>query len=127
MKLNKEPGLYQLSSYENYMNIFYTYDQGYKIPGEKEAIFYENSSNNNWLWNQVTDYRPTSHSAGGIKVYPTANYVDNFGMANGKPIKDITKKDADSGYDPEYPFKNRDPRFYDLFIYDGVMCVKSAG
>ena len=48
-------------------------------------------------------------------------------MANGKPIKDITKKDADSGYDPEYPFKNRDPRFYDLFIYDGVKCVKSAG
>ena len=48
-------------------------------------------------------------------------------MANGKPIKDITKKDADSGYDPEYPFKNRDPRFYDLFIYDGVKCVKSVG
>ena len=62
----------------------------------------------------------------GIKVYPTANYVDYFGMANGKPIKDITKKDADSGYDPEYPFKNRDPRFYELFIYDGVKCVKAG-
>lgn len=127
LKINKETGLYQLSSFDNYMNIFYTYDQGTKIPGEKEAIFYENSSNNNWVWNQVTDYRPTSLIAGGIKVYPTANYVDYFGMANGKPIKDITKKDADSGYDPEYPFKNRDPRFYDLFIYDGVKCVKSAG
>lgn len=127
LKINKETGLYQLSSYDNYMNIFYTYDQGGKIPGEKEAIFYENSSNTNWVWNQVTDYRPTSLIAGGIKVYPTANYVDYFGMANGKPIKDITKKDADSGYDPEYPFKNRDPRFYDLFIYDGVKCVKSAG
>ncbi len=28
LKINKETGLYQLSSYENYMNIFYTYDQG---------------------------------------------------------------------------------------------------
>lgn len=127
LKLNKESQKYELSTFENYMNIFYAYDQGEKLPGEKEAIFYENSSNTNWVWNQVTDYRPTCLITGGIKVYPTANYVDYFGMANGKPIKDITKKDADSGYDPEHPFKNRDPRFYELFIYDGVKCVKSAG
>ena len=59
----------------------------------------------------------------GIKCYPAANYTDYFGMANGLPIPDITKKDAVSGYDPEYPFKNRDPRFYYNFIYDAVKTV----
>lgn len=127
LKLNKEYNLYQLADFKDYMNLFYAYDQGDKLPGEKEDIFYENSSNTSWVWNQVTDYRPTCLIQSGIKVYPTANYVDYFGMANGKPIKDATKKDADSGYDPEHPFKNRDPRFYDLFIYDGVKCVKSSG
>mgnify|MGYP000860467192 FL=1 len=126
LKLCKESGLYELADFDHYMDIFYTYDQGTKLPGMKEVIFYENTSNTSWCWNQVCDYRPSCLIASGIKVYPTANYVDYFGMANGKPIKDITKKDADSGYDPEYPFKNRDPRFYELFIYDGVKCVKNA-
>lgn len=126
LKLCKESGLYELADFDHYMDLFYTYDQGSKLPGMKEVIFYENPSNTSWVWNQVTDYRPTCLIQSGIKVYPTANYVDYFGMANGKPIKDITKKDADSGYDPEHPFKNRDPRFYDLFIYDGVKCVKTG-
>ena len=47
-------------------------------------------------------------------------------MANGKPIKDPTKKDPDSGYDPEHPFKNRDPRFYKDIIFDGEKCVKDG-
>lgn len=105
LKLCKESGLYELADFDHYMDIFYTYDQGTKLPGMKEVIFYENTSNTSWCWNQVCDYRPSCLIASGIKVYPTANYVDYFGMANGKPIKDITKKDADSGYDPEYPFR----------------------
>ena len=39
LKINKETGLYQLSSYENYMNIFYTYDQGEKIPGDRLSSY----------------------------------------------------------------------------------------
>ncbi len=127
LKINKETGLYQLSSYENYMNIFYTYDQGEKIPGEKEAIFYENSSNTNWVWNQVTDYRPTTLIQGGIKVYPTANYVDYFGMANGKPIKDITKKYPTAAMIRNIRSRTVTLASTTLFIYDGVKCVKSAG
>ena len=126
LKLNKQAGLYELAKMENYTDLFYTLEQGEKIPGMKEVIFYENANNKNWVWNEVTDFRPTSLIQSGIKVCPTANYVDYFGMANGKPIKDITKKDPDSGYDPEYPFKNRDPRFYSDFIYDGVKCVKNG-
>ncbi len=36
-------------------------------------------------------------------------------MANGKPITDPT-----SGYDPQNPYVNRDPRFYDWVVYNGA-------
>ena len=48
-------------------------------------------------------------------VRPTQEYVDMFEMANGKPITDPT-----SGYNPQDPYKNRDPRFYASIFYNGV-------
>ena len=125
LKICDETGRYQLADFKDYTELFYTYNQSYKLPGLKEAIFFENP-NGNWRWNMVNDFRPSTLSGSGIKVYPTANYVDLFGMANGKPIKDPTKKDPDSGYDPEHPFKNRDPRFYKDIIFDGEKCVKDG-
>ncbi len=116
---------YELADFSNYQELFYTYKQNYKLPGLKEAIFYENVCGD-WRWNMVNDFRPSTISGSGIKCYPTANYADYFGMANGKPIKDITKKDADNGYDPEYPYRNRDPRFYNDFVIDGDKCVLDA-
>ncbi len=125
LKICQETGRYQLAEWKDYREIFYTYNQSSKLPGVKEAIFYE-STCGDWRWNQVNDYRPYCINGSGIKCYPTANYADYYGMANGKPIKDITKKDADSGYDPEYPFRNRDPRFYNDFVYDAQKCVKTT-
>jgi len=121
-------GRYQLASFSNYSQIFYTHAASGQIPGLKEAIFMENLTNstNRWRWNQVNDYRPYCINASGVKHYPTANYVDYFGMANGLPITDATKKDDVSGYDPEYPWKNRDPRFYKDIIYDGVQCCTNS-
>src|SRR5690606_22322333 len=54
------------------------------------------------------------------------NYVNYYGMKNGLPIPDITKPDAASGYDPAYPWKNRDPRFYNDIVFDGVIFVQGA-
>jgi len=49
-------------------------------------------------------------------------------MANGMPIPDTEVADAKSGYSPEYPWKDRDPRFYHDIIYDGVKCaINSTG
>ena len=45
---------------------------------------------------------------------PTQALVDMYGMENGLPIDD-----PNSGYDPEHPFENREPRFYADIIYDG--------
>lgn len=62
--------------------------------------------------------------------YPTANYVNYFGMNNGMPINSVSKadvNDAVSGYDTHYPWKNRDPRFYVNFGFDTRKMVNSTG
>ncbi len=48
-------------------------------------------------------------------VRPTQEYVDMFELNNGKAITDPT-----SGYDPNDPYINRDPRFYASIFYNGV-------
>src|SRR5690606_38377324 len=59
-------------------------------------------------------FGPPSRS-GGASSMPTQNFAECFGMNNGKPITDPA-----SGYDPEHPFENRDPRFNFTFIYNGT-------
>lgn len=128
LKICDETGIYELADFDHYSDIFYTYKQN-KVNGVKEVLFYENMATCHigvWRWNLVNDWRPPLINNSGIKCYPAANYTDYFGMANGLPIPDITKPDAASGYDPEYPYKDRDPRFYTNFIYDGVKTVKDG-
>jgi len=57
---------------------------------------------------------PSSGGAQGL-LNPTQNHVDLYEMSNGKPITDPT-----SGYDPQDPYKNRDPRFYANIIYNDM-------
>ncbi|MDD4118429.1 MAG: RagB/SusD family nutrient uptake outer membrane protein [Kiritimatiellae bacterium] len=128
LKLTESTGRYVLADFSQYSSIFYLYNQSGRIPGLKEAIFVENlaESAGRWRWNQVNDYRPTVINSSGVKVYPTSNYVTYYGMKNGLPIQDIEKKDPESGYDPEFPWKDRDPRFYHDIIFDGVMCCLNS-
>lgn len=61
--------------------------------------------------------------------YPTANYVNYFGMNNGMPINSVSRADVDdavSGYTTHYPWKNRDPRFYLNFGFDTRKMVNST-
>lgn len=125
LSLCASTGLYKLCSWDDYDELLYTYNKNGKLPGSGETILYEylGSSTTRYRWNQVNDYRPGIIKSTGIKNYPPANYADLFGMDTGLPIPDITKKDDESGYDPEYPFRNRDPRFYKSFVFDGMKCV----
>ncbi|TQO39651.1 putative outer membrane starch-binding protein [Arenibacter algicola] len=50
-------------------------------------------------------------SWGGIN--PTQDLVDDYAMDNGKPITDPT-----SGYNPQDPYKNREPRFYQSIVFN---------
>lgn len=118
---------YKLLPFAQYSTNFYTTGQNWAMPGGTEAIFRgpyfgANSSN----WGTSKQYTPAIIQDGDVKFLPTANYVDYYGMANGLPIKDPMKKDPESGYDPEYPWRGRDPRFYHDIIYDGVKMVQGS-
>lgn len=118
---------YRLVPFAQYSTNFYTTGQNWQMPGGTEAIFrgpYYGANNSNWGTSK--QYSPLIISEGDVKFLPTANYVDNYGMANGLPIKDITKADPESGYNPEYPWKGRDPRFYNDIIFDGVRMVAGS-
>jgi len=129
LKICESTGRYELAPFSQYSQIFYTFNQNWRLPGLKEAIMLENLADVNnarFRWNQVNDYRPAPLLTTGIKVYPTANYADYYGMANGLPITDAEKADAESGYDPEYPWRNRDPRFYHDIMFDGEKASSGA-
>lgn len=120
---------YALLPFENYSRNFYTRGQNWAMPGGTEAIFrstYRDANDSNWGTSK--QYIPLIVGGGdATKFMPTANYVNNYGMANGMPLPDdITQADAESGYDPEFLWRNRDPRFYHDIIYDGVRVVQGS-
>jgi hypothetical protein len=59
------------------------------------------------------NFPPTLYGNG--RVNPSQNLVDAFPMRSGRPITD-----ANSGYDPQNPYANRDPRLADNVIYNGT-------
>jgi starch-binding outer membrane protein, SusD/RagB family len=119
---------YALVDFENYHLNFYTASQNWALPGSTEALFrapYDDANNSNWGTSK--QYGPAILTGGDVKFLPTANYVKYYGMANGLPLPDdITQADAASGYDPQFPWKGRDPRFYHDIVYDGVKAVTGA-
>lgn len=118
---------HKLIPFAQYYTNFYTTGQNWQIPGGTEAIFrgpYYGANNSNWGTSK--QYSPLIISEGDVKFLPTSNYVNNYGMANGMPIKDITKADSESGYNPEFPWKGRDPRFYNDIVFDGVRMVAGS-
>lgn len=125
LSLSESTGRYKLADFSKYSELFYIQNGNNRLPGLEETIFWENTvgAGSRFRWNQINNYIPKDLSSGGHYISPTANYVFyNYGMANGMPIndqRDITQADAESGYDPQYPWKDRDPRFYKDLILDG--------
>lgn len=121
----------------SYEQVYRTYGQSNRMPGSAvvggvnylEAIFRGpnyggtgQSMDKEYLCAGVLNDRSWSQ-------YPTANYVNYFGMNNGLPINSVSKADVDdpvSGYDTHYPWKNRDPRFYLNFGFDTRKMVNST-
>jgi len=118
-----------------YSNIFYTIKNEWGMPGVKEAIFRgvcpdANSAN----WNCAKLFGPkvsglVEHD--NIIHHPTANLIDQYGMANGQPIylvkNGVLVLNPNSGWDPEHPYQNRDPRFYHDIVFDGFHYVTETG
>ena len=59
------------------------------------------------------NFPPSLYGAG--RVNPSQNLVDAFPMRSGRPITD-----PNSGYDPQNPYANRDPRLDDDILYNDV-------
>ena len=55
-----------------------------------------------------------NQDGGWASFVPTQNLVDMFEMSNG-----LMPGDEGSGYDPEHPFANRDPRLKNTVVYPG--------
>lgn len=55
---------------------------------------------------------------------PSQNLVDDYDMINGKPAfidaNGVKTVNPASGYDPQHPYKNRDPRFDATIIHDST-------
>ena len=108
---------YKLVDFEHITDVFYTYGKGGKLPGSTEALLRHPAQDgyNGCRWGWLLQYTVYPYNVGGCKLSCCANYVNYYGMANGLPLDD-----EKSGFDKTHPWKNRDPRFYTDFRFDGV-------
>lgn len=74
-------------------------------------------TNKQYMWDAfqgVEMFLSPSGFHGWASFAPSQNLVNAFGTADGKEITDPS-----SGYNPQQPYLNRDPRFYQDIVYDG--------
>lgn len=110
-------GYHGLETWADYYKNFYT--QTRDLPIGKEIIF-NNPVYMNKRWN-YGEHQLQVLGGWGMYASPSANYVENFQMANGLPIGE-----SDSGYDPNKPWDNREPRFYYNIVKGGDRLITSA-
>jgi len=92
---------------------------------DKETIYAIDGQQSVWSWFGL----PTNDGAQEAGICPSQELVDSYEMSNGQaPV--LGYSDAEhlhpiinqsSGYDPENPYANRDPRFYASVYYDGAL------
>lgn len=97
-------------------NVWYTDQDGLKnlVAGTNRAEFLWRSNKSEDIDLETNQFPPTLYGNG--RVNPSQNLVDAFPMANGLPITD-----PNSGYDPQDPYANRDPRLDLYIIHNGTV------
>lgn len=97
---------------DDYEQLFFVRREG----GNKEIIFHKHAGPVGFETSEIKVWAPKGGNLGGNgAVCPTQNFVNLFEMNNGMKITD-----EGSGYDPQNPYKNRDPRFYKTVLYHGA-------
>jgi len=84
-----------------------------KSGGNPKEILWRSNLDGKTSSLEADNFPPTLFGKG--RVNPTQNLVDAFPMLNGYPITD----NVNSGYDPNNPYANRDPRLALYVIYNG--------
>jgi hypothetical protein len=123
IKICNETGAYKLQSWDTWTDNFWVWSPGNKTrSGGTEVIMNPTIGDVSYpRWTTCRTSSPLEFGAGNNTVeVPTANYIKNYGMANGLPIDDPA-----SGFDPDDPWSNRDPRFYKDIVVDGDQMVVS--
>jgi hypothetical protein len=92
---------------ENYRKLFIS------APGAEDIFFREYSATSRAMAMERMN-APNGYGGWGGNC-PMQNLVDDYEMANGLPIED-----GASGYNPQEPYKGRDPRFYASILYNGA-------
>ncbi len=103
-------GVYSLLP--NYKDVFLTQNNA-------EIIFFRQGDNGNAI---ETNNGPVGFTAatGKGQTSPTQDLANAFPMGNGLPITD-----ANSGYDVNNPYNNRDPRFTYSLLYNGAQWLNT--
>jgi hypothetical protein len=118
------------ASFKKFMDDWGGPGKPYDLFPEDSTLWYEdNEYNSEVIWDRqyVPMVKGSNYEQYGGPVFvlgsyytwgnynPTQELVDQFFMANGKPITDPT-----SGYNPQKPYENRERRFYKWIVYDGA-------
>lgn len=96
------------NSYSDLFRIQYQFNNPEIIAA---AQYVESPSANS---NGVLGVMPSNSMGGWSSIDPLQNLIDSYEMANGKVITDPT-----SGYDPNNPYANRDPRLAATIVVPG--------
>lgn len=124
ISLCEQTGYWKLQTFATRTDAFWVWSPSNSIrSGGTEVIMNPMVYNVGYpRWTTCRIYSPVEFTAGNNQVeVPTNNYIKNYGMANGLPIDDPA-----SGYDPNDPWKNRDPRFYIEIVVDGDQMVTNT-
>lgn len=119
--------IYKLLPFSNYSDNWYTISSGSnKQPGFAAGnleVMLAPPTYVSWKsrWSLVNMFIPPQLGGEAAISSPAANYVNNFGMANGLPLEA-----TGSGYNMADPWTNRDPRFYKCITYDGQQMIQGS-
>ncbi|MEX0929986.1 MAG: RagB/SusD family nutrient uptake outer membrane protein [Balneolales bacterium] len=123
LTLADQTNIYELQPWSDYMDNFHRFN--HQRTGGSEGIMLPIIYNRTRIrWSAIGGTVPSSFglNSGSSADVPTHNIVKNFAMANGLPIDDPA-----SGYDPQDPWTDREPRFYQKIIKDGDLFHSSPG
>jgi hypothetical protein len=121
LKLCDETGRYKLNPWEKWDEIFWVNSTSAPSGGTERIMKAPHYNPGRTRWSTVEGTLWRELGASAACEVPTHNYVKNYAMASGLPISD-----PESGYDPNNPWVNREPRFYKDIIVDGDLVVYAS-
>lgn len=104
-----ELGVYEL--FPSYAGIFRLQNEH-----NSEVILDVEYMKNDFPFDGIKEFPSTAYGGGVASTSPTQSLVDAYEMKNGKTIDNPT-----SGFDPDQPYKNRDPRLEASIVTPGSL------